>query len=253
MSLEPLTQFVPTFVLVVFRLAGMMLAAPFFGSARIPRRVKLACALVIAAGITGHVPRPALPDSAWMLAVGIGGEMVFGLAIGTALSFTFIAVNWAGEIIGQQLGFSMGAVFDPQFGQSQSVVGDLYFMLTLVIFLIAGGHRTFLRGVFDSFSALPLLSLGMDMNLLDLVTGLLTSALGMAIRLAGPTLVTMLVVDVVLGFLGRTVPQINVMTAGVTVRSLVGLIVLAAGMAVTSEVIRDGMLASMDEIVKTLT
>jgi flagellar biosynthesis protein FliR len=66
-------------------------------------------------------------------------------------------------------------------------------------------------------------------------------------------LVTMLVVDVVLGFVGRTVPQINVMTAGVTVRSLVGLIVLAAGMGATSEVIRDGMLSSMDEIVKTLT
>jgi flagellar biosynthesis protein FliR len=56
--------------------------------------------------------------SMWQLAVGIGGEIIFGFAMGMILSFVFIAGQWAGELIGQQMGFNMSEVFDPQFGQA---------------------------------------------------------------------------------------------------------------------------------------
>src|SRR5688572_1576074 len=140
-------QLVPTYVLVFFRLAGMTLFAPLFGSARIPRRVKVLLVAVLALGITGGVAPAQFPLSTWDLAVAIGGEMGFGLAMGMVLSLVFVAAQWAGEMIGQQMGLNLGEVFDPQFGSSGSVLGDLYFMLTLVIFLSVGGHRAMLRGV----------------------------------------------------------------------------------------------------------
>src|SRR5438067_426144 len=124
--LHNLPSFVMVFVLVFFRVAGMMLAAPLFGNAKIPRRVKLLLALVLAFGLTTGVSAPLLPDSTWILAVGIGGEILFGLAMGMILNFTFVAVSWAGEIIGQQMGINLGETFDPSFG-SATLVGDLYF------------------------------------------------------------------------------------------------------------------------------
>ena len=120
-------------------------------------------ALVLAFGVVPGVPsRPTLPDTTWGLAAGIAGEMAFGLAMGMILSFVFIAAQWAGEMIGQQMGLNLSEVFDPQFGGQGSIVGDMYFMLTLVVFLVVGGHHAMLRGVRDSFDALPLLSLGVD-------------------------------------------------------------------------------------------
>src|SRR5215204_4286981 len=110
-----LLNFVPTFVLVFFRLAGMMLFAPLFGSSRIPRRVRALLVLVLALGVMPGVPKAALPDNTWQLAVAIGGEMAFGLAMGMALSLVFVAAQWAGELIGQQMGISLGGVLDPQF------------------------------------------------------------------------------------------------------------------------------------------
>ncbi len=103
--LDRALQFVPVFVLVVFRLAGMALFAPLFGSAKIPKRVRVMLVLILALGMTPAVTRPpVLPDTPWELAMGIGGEMAFGLAMGTVMSFVFIACQWAGEIIGQQIG-----------------------------------------------------------------------------------------------------------------------------------------------------
>ena len=52
-------------------------------------------------------------DTPWMPAVGIAGEMAFGLAMGTVMSIVFIACQWAGEIVGQQMGFNLSEVFDP--------------------------------------------------------------------------------------------------------------------------------------------
>jgi flagellar biosynthetic protein FliR len=232
----------PSFVLVAFRLAGMMLFAPLFGSSRIPRRVKAMLVLVLALGVMGGMKqRVELPDSTWELAAAIGAEMAFGLAMGMVLSLVFIAAQWAGEMIGQQMGLNLGSVFDPQFGGQGSVLGDMYFMLTLVVFLSVGGHRSMLEGVRDSFELLPLMTVGVDRSLFDTLTGLLGGATVLALRLAAPMLVTMLVVDLVLGLIGKTMPQMNVMSAGLTLRSVVGMVIVIAGLSLTSGVIRDSV------------
>ncbi|MDB5173859.1 MAG: fliR: flagellar biosynthetic protein FliR [Phycisphaerales bacterium] len=239
-------QVVTVFVLVFFRLAGMTLFAPLFGSAKIPRRVKLLLVLVLAFGMTSTVKRPpVLPVSTWELAVGIGGEMVFGLAMGMVMSFVFIAAQWGGEIIGQQMGFNLSEVFDPQFGSQGSLIGDAYFMLTLVVFLAVGGHRAMLQGVHASFEALPLLSVGMDEPLLRKLADLMMGATVLAIQLAAPMLVTMLIVDLVLGLIGKTMPQMNVMAAGLSMRSALGMLVLIVGLGLSVQVIRASVLDSI--------
>ena len=249
MSVADLLQTVPTFALVLFRVAGMMLFAPLFGSSRIPRRVKALLAIILAMGLMPGVPRPtALPESMWELSLGIGGEMIFGLALGMVLSFTFIAAQWAGEMIGQQMGLNLSEVFDPQFGAQGSIIGEFYYMLTLVIFLAIGGHHAMIQGVRASFDFLPLLGVGMTQPLLDTITGLLMSAATLAIQLAGPIFVTMLVVDVALGFISKTMPQLNVMTAGLSVKSVVGMGVLLVGTALTSLVIEGRVRDAMEAV-----
>jgi flagellar biosynthesis protein FliR len=249
MSLEPLINLVQVFVLVFFRLAGMMLFAPLFGSSRIPRRVKALLTLMLAMGMCAGVQLPdALPDTTWGLAVGIGGEMIFGLVMGMVVSFVFIASQWAGEIMGQQMGLNMSEVFDPQFGAAGSIVGELYFMLTLVVFLAIKGHHAMLIGVHASFEALPLLSVGINKPLLDLVTGFFTGCAMLAFQLAGPMIVTMLVVDLALGAISKTMPQLNVMTAGLTIRALVGMVVLIFSLLLAPKILEEALKHAMQTV-----
>ena len=210
--------------------------------------MKVLLVLILALGLSGGVKAPLLPDSTWELAVCIGGELCFGIAMGMVMSFTFVAAQWAGEMIGQQMGLNLASVFDPQFGSQGSAMGDLYFMLTLVVFLSVRGHHAMLLGVRQSFEALPLLSVGVDRPLTDLLVGLLQSATGLALRLAAPMLVTMLVVDLALGLIGRAMPQFNVMQTGVGVRSVLGMIVVIGGIGLSGWVIQGALRDSMDTV-----
>ena len=248
------SQSVPVFLFVVFRLAGMMLYAPLFGSARVPRRLRVLLVLITAMGMTATVPPlKAIPQTAWGVAAGIAGELAFGLAMGMVMSFVFIAIQWAGEIIGQQMGFNLSEVFDPQFGAQSSIIGDAYFMLATVIFLLVGGHRAMLQGVHDSFKVLPLLSLGIDRSLFDWIVKLFSASTILAFRLAGPMLVTMLVVDLSLGLIGKTMPQMNVMAAGLNLRSAIGILVVVIGLTLTVRVMRESVLESMQNMWKGWT
>lgn len=249
MSLSDALNFVPVFVLVFFRTAGLMLAAPLFGSAKIPRRVKLMLALVMAAGLVNRVKvAPHLPGTTLELAGGIAGELIFGLLMGLGLSLAFIAVTWAGEMMGQQMGMNLAETFDPQFGSGGSLVGDLYFMLTLIVFLLIRGHHAMVQGLAASFDSLPLLTPGISRSLMDVFLGLLTSSTVLAFKVASPMLVTMLVVDVALGFIGKSVPQVNVMNAGLTLRSGLGILVLVVGLMLTNDVMRGAIFDSVEVI-----
>src|SRR4051812_28537094 len=121
--------FVPTFAAVVLRGGALFVFAPLFGSGRIPKKTKAMLALVMSACLAATLRPIGFPPTIWALAAAAAGEILFGLAMGMVLSWVFIAAQWAGEIIGQQLGFTLGAVFDPQYGGAGSVVSDLLYML----------------------------------------------------------------------------------------------------------------------------
>src|SRR5688572_9100450 len=113
---------IPVFLLVVFRVAGVMAVAPVFASPRTPKRVKALMVVVIGLGICGTVPAAPLPADVWRLALGIGGELAFGIAMGMLVSFTFVAAQWAGQMIGMEMGLNMSEVFDPSMGHEGSLV-----------------------------------------------------------------------------------------------------------------------------------
>jgi len=52
----------------------------------------------------------------------------------------------------------------------------------------------------------------------------------------------------ILGFIGKTVPQLNILSAGISLRSLIGNFVLIAGLSLTSTVIRDALLRAMKTV-----
>jgi flagellar biosynthetic protein FliR len=121
-------------------------------------------------------------------------------------------------------------------------------MFTLVIFLLIGGHRAMLRGVRESFDTLPLLSLGVNHELLMTLLDLLYSATILALQLASPILVTLLIVDLVLGLIGRTMPQMNVMSAALSVRAGMGILIVWLGLNLTGTTIGRAIERSMEQV-----
>lgn len=255
-NVDNLDRLILGFALVFVRVAGLMLMAPLFGSARVPRRFKLLMALVMAAAMFDFdkgIPLPAAAESLGGLVVGLAGELLLGLCLGLSVALVFIAAQWSGEMVGQQIGLNLSQVFDPQFGGGGSIVGDLSFMLTTAVFLLVGGHRSLVVGIHDSLTSIPPLSFGIDRNLFDALLEFLSAATSLALRMSAPIFVTLIVVDVAMGVIGKTIPQLNVMSAGMSVRAVLGIGVLIVGMGAMGNLIETSVGLSLRDFRLLLT
>jgi flagellar biosynthesis protein FliR len=222
----------PAFALVLGRVGGLMLTAPLFGSEAVPLRVRSGAAFALALTVFPltvlHVPA----DLTFARALGgVMGETLIGLTMGLALTLPFVGVQTAGMIMGQQAGIGLGEVFNPVMNSDSTVLEEVYFLVALIVFVLIGGHRELVRAMLDTFEVVPLLSANDAHSTLDLLTGLLTSAFGLGLRLAAPVLLALLVSTLVMGFLSRTIPQLNILSVGFGVRAMVALAMAGLALA----------------------
>jgi flagellar biosynthetic protein FliR len=222
---------------VLARIGAALAVAPPFAHVAVPRRVRAVLAIALSIGLSPTVST-ADPQSAGAIALAIGGEVLIGLALGLAISLVFTAAAWAGEIVSHQLGLNLPEAYDPRGGSEGTPLGQAYWLLTAVVFLAANGHHALIRALSASFDTVPALSAIDSHAAAMMFTGLLHSATVLAIQLAAPVFVATLIADVAVGLAGRTIPQLGVMTAGLTFRAVAGLIVLSAGVAVTVAVLQ---------------
>jgi flagellar biosynthesis protein FliR len=238
------------FLLALVRVGAVLALVPAFGGMHVSRRLRALLAMALTFGLMPVISSQPqnLPQSDGGMILALAGELITGAGMGVAFAMLFAAAHWAGELIAQQMGLSLGETFDPQNGAHGSVLGQAYFLVTVVVFFAIGGHHAMIRALAISFEKLPLMSFPSNAGVVNLLVGLLTSATGLAIQLAAPSFITMLIVDLVLGMLSKTIPQLNLLSVGTPVRAVVGLIVLAAGFALTTGVIKNAIADSFNSV-----
>jgi flagellar biosynthetic protein FliR len=232
-GLEQLLPHIPAFLLVLFRLTGIFIFGPVFGSSVIPMRAKVLLALVLAFCIYPVIP-PQVPVqlSLMTLAVAVGTELLIGLVIGYGASLPLVAMQIGGLMMGHQLGLGLAQVFNPEFNEQTEIMSQLLFFLALVAFLLLGGHHAMLVALVHSFESVPLGGYRMDGSVIDLVVGLLTATFELGIRVAAPLLCLVFLETIAMGFVARTVPQLNILSLGFPLRILLGFL-LVAGIVAT--------------------
>ena len=232
-SLVDIRFALPVYALILFRLSGLVLTAPVIGSSIIPFRIRAAFVLVLSAMLFPLVS-PQAPGTLPLALAAIGGvkEMTIGAVIGLSLTLMLMGAEVAGITVGQQAGLALSRVFDPTQNRQTNVIAQIYTIVLTLVFLSIGGHRAMLAAALDSFQAIPLMSFEVDESLVAAPVHIITAALIVGIRLAGPVLIALLLMGTAMGFLSRTMPQFNILSVGFTLRAMVGL--GAAGLAITA-------------------
>lgn len=249
LTLLKLHLLLPGFALVLFRVMGLMVTAPLFGSSAIPARFKVAMAMTIAAVLFPMVG-PTLPADITLhtALVGVFGEMMIGLVIGLSMTLTLNGVQLTGMMIGQQAGIGLASVMDPSQNTQSTVVSQVYTITTLLIFLSIGGHRMLMAALLDTFGVVPVLSFGFGENMMHLVVDLLSASYILAIKLFAPVMIALLLTTLALGFLSRTIPQLNILSVGFAVRSMTALGVAALALGASQELLVTALLETLDAI-----
>lgn len=226
------------FLLVLFRLGGFFVTAPFWGHSRIPPRLRVAVALVLAWLVAPLIPATgflAVGNLVDLLGLAVR-EVIAGGIIGFAYSILFIGIRSAGQAAGMQMGFAIVNVIDPQTQQNVSLLGQFKFIILMLVFLLIDGHHLILQSVVDSFVVVPVGSLETASLVPEKLIRLTALAFVIAVKIAAPMIVTLLLTDVALGILARTVPQMNIFIVGFPLKIGVGMLVLASSIPLLSYV-----------------
>ncbi len=242
MPLIELPAVAPGLAAAICRFAGVMLFAPVLGSGAVPKRVKVMFGIAMTIGLFagGRVP-PHVPSDVYSLTMGLAGEILFGFALGMCAAMVFVGAQWAGNAIGQQMGLGLASVFNPSAEMGGGAIEQIYFLLTLFIFLGIDGHRLLVMGVYESFDVLPPLTVGVDADVLNIIVGLLAAATNLTVRLGAPMFVAMLAVDLSLGFIAKGMPALNLLSAGLSLRALIGMAVIIIVMLSSARALSDAL------------
>ncbi len=248
-SIAQLYLMLPAFLLVLFRISGLMLAAPLFSSPVLPMQFKVLLSVGISLAVfpmmLAHVTLPVTLGSA---VGGLLGELAIGLLIGLGISLLFVGVQIAGQLISQQAGLALGDIFNPMLESQVTAVSEVYFYVAMMMFLAVGGDHALIRALLDSFATIPPLGLQATSGLANLLIDLLMIAFTIALRVGGPTILALLLAFLTLGFVSRTVPQLNLLSIGFPIKLALALALMAMTMMSLEPVLLDGLNVCMDGI-----
>lgn len=247
--LDLLPQF-PAFLLIFVRVTSFFLTMPLFSYRTIPASHKIGSGFFLAWIMFYTVDAPVLEiDGAYFML--IMKEALVGLLVGFIAYLILSAIQIAGGFIDFQMGFAIANVIDPQTGAQSPLTGQYFYIISLLFLLSVNGHHLLLDGIFYSYEFIPIdqpwIPFG-DENLVEFVLHSFSYMFMIALQMSIPVVGSLFLVDVALGIVARTVPQLNVFVVGLPLKIGVSFIVIVAVMAVMMGVVTqlfDYMLVTM--------
>jgi flagellar biosynthetic protein FliR len=219
------------FALVLGRVGPFFLLAPVLSANLLPARAKFAVAAGISvalAPIASH--GRVIPQDPVGLTLVLVQEIGVGIAFALALSVIAAGIAAGAALVDTLVGFSFGSLVDPITGVSASVLGQVYMLFALMIFVLGGGVRLMIEGLARSYDLVPIGTFPAPAALGRLALESLTQLPLIGLELVGPVILSVVVVDAAFGLVARAVPQMNVFVVGLPVKVIVSFLVVAASL-----------------------
>ncbi|GAA4342303.1 flagellar biosynthetic protein FliR [Pigmentiphaga soli] len=208
------------------RVLALIQTAPFFGHRAVPQRAKVGLALLISGLLA---PAAAAPPVDAFSATGLLlllQQIIVGASLGFGLRAVFSAFELAGDLIGMQMGLGFASFLDPQRGQPSPLLATFLMLLALLVFISTDGHLVLLMTLGESFEVIPIAPAplqGLDWMRLAGLGAIVFSA---GLQIALPVAAAVLSLNVALGFVSRSAPQLNVFNLGFAITLLAGMLLL---------------------------
>lgn len=218
------------FGLIMLRMIAFVFSAAVFSAPSVPVSAKVLFSIVLTMMVYTSVADKKLiahvsdvQDQIILLSV---FELVVGLCLGFLTRLFFFAVSMTGEMISVALGLGQAQIFNPLMGSQGNAMEQFLVMFATLVFFAINGHHIMIQGLIQSFNTIPVSNI--NINVIELKNIVLSAQqiFEIAIRMAAPIVISMLVIQIGIGLLSRAVPQINVLSTASAVSALIGIILL---------------------------
>jgi len=249
--MQPLVPQAVATLLLSLRIVPTLAFAQPFTLIRIPALVRVGLAIALAAWLVAGNPAAtwqAPPPAGGLIALA-AGELLFGTAMALALQLAFAALLVAGRTIDIQAGYGLAVLVDPSTRAQLPLVGTIFAYAAGAIFFATEGPARLLAIWAASLERAPMgsaLTATDPQVLIGYVSGVFLIALG----LAGLLLVVLLVLDLAIAFMSRTLPQMNTLLLGFQVKTLATMIVLPIALALSGSLFVTILSAAFDTMAR---
>jgi len=208
---------------------GIVFLFPFFSYRGIPLLLRIWLSLIIAflVFLSMDADPQLLFRSPLDMVLMLGREVLVGLALGYLVVLMFSVFLNAGQMVDLKSGLMLSGVFEPQFGSQVTFMGQFYYLLALVFFLTLNGHHYFLQALLNSYDVIAIGSEFMVRELTGGVVRIFADMFSLAFQLVAPIIIILMIMDVALGLIAKTVPQVHVFIEGLPLKIALSLLLLA--------------------------
>ncbi|MBI5491391.1 MAG: flagellar biosynthetic protein FliR [Deltaproteobacteria bacterium] len=221
-----------TFLFVLTRTGAIIFTAPIFGAVNIPMQVKLGLIFLIALILTPLTPYVPAPPTLPAFVLSVGAEIMTGALIGLAVKFIFTGIEFAGQIASFQMGIGMASAYDPINSAQATVLGKMMSVLALLIFLSVNGHLMVIIALKKSFEAIPPYGFHLSGAALEGLVTFSKEVFILALKFSAPVVAILIFVNIALGIMARSVPQLNMFVIGFAVTIAVGFVMIMVSLPV---------------------
>ncbi len=245
------------YILIIVRISAFVVSAPFLGISNIPGKVKVGLSVflgIMAANSITYTPLE------YIGVIGFAGlvikEIIIGLSLGYISSICMYIVNFSGQMIDMEIGFSMANVLDPATKIQSTVTGNYYSYMVMFMMFVTNMHYYIIEAILDSFKLVPIGQVVLNDQMYLVAMKFIGDYFIIGFRIVLPVFAAILLINVVLGVLVRVAPQMNMFVIGMQLKIFVGLIILLLVVEMiptVSEFIFDEMKTMMRLMVKAFT
>jgi len=197
------------------RVGAFLVASPFFGSRMIPLQIRIVFSVVLALAVLMVAD---LPDTSMFfsgkLIIIIVMEIFIGISAGMVLTICFGAVQLAGEKIAATSGLSFASQLDPANGSQSPVISQIFSLFLLVLFFSANGHLFIFKTLYKSFEIFPLGVTGRSQHFVQTTLDASGIVYEKAAIIALPIVAVLFFMNVGIGFITKSAPQLNLFSFG---------------------------------------
>jgi len=231
------------FILILIRISVILFLFPFYGSPVVPGMVKTGIALIITMILypVVNVDPHLFPVQTINFALLVIAEVLIGMALTYSIQVFFGTVQFAGQVIGFQMGFSMINVVDPQSGVSISVLSQIGYLSMLLIFIILNGHHIILSAVVESFRILNMGDIYLKAGLVDQLSTMIAGLFVLGIKIAAPAMAALLFTSAAFGICAKFVPQMPILIVAFPLKIAVGLLMFGTTLQIAAIMTRNFM------------
>ncbi|SHJ80891.1 flagellar biosynthetic protein FliR [Malonomonas rubra DSM 5091] len=200
------------YLICLARVGAMVAAIPVFNGGQVPPQLRLGIvvliSLVVYPAVSGELPGQIflIPE----LGVLLAKEVILGLLVGFLAQLIFMAAEFAGSVIGYQMGFAAANVFDPTTQRQVALISQFQGVFAILLFLALDVHHLFLEAIVSSFQMLPPGTLNLSGGAVPMLMDVANHSLILSVQLVTPILTLLILSSLVLGIMSRVFPQLNV-------------------------------------------